>query len=168
MPEIDLTSAPKRKSLYQVLIWLTVKPVRIFMEYIMLPWLRYAAKTTMVIEVSSEPTAPIGYIESSGPVNSLLLMAAFNEQCVEVAENRAGAISELNAILESVQQSERLSGAAMMMLGGLIAAGQSPEVAITQLAANWISIGMRVERRLQSANAGKPQPVETEDESANI
>ena len=148
MPEIDVEALPSR-SLYRKLIVRSVGLIKWLMERTLLPYMSWAAKESGLLP-SLAATKP--YVQSSGPVNPLLLMAAFNDKVKDLQDNPELCQAKLNSILETIAYCDVIRDAGLKMFGVLVASGIPPDVALGQYLANGIELGMYVERRLQSAN----------------
>ena len=107
------------------------------------------------------------WIEPDATINPLVLAAAASDFERSFVEDPSVSQSKLNAVLESLRGSQRLTKGFAGMYMALSAKGYPIEETNLRLAAKVICLGMALERRLQSANAVNPQPTSDPERSAN-
>lgn len=81
-------------------------------------------------------------------INPLVLMAAFQDYVSLHTDNPEVGQGTLNACMNALRGSDQICGAAVSMLGSLIAAGYHPNEAILRVQANALMLGILLERRI--------------------
>lgn len=150
VPEIEVSREVRKHTLFEKFLRWTVIPLKWIMQVSLLPYMGYVARKCL--DMPGANTAPRPYEPPQGPMNSLLLMLAATDRGELLQADPEKAQGQLNACMESIQHCEELRNAGMMMFASLLGNGLQPEDAMTRVMANWLELGMYVERRLRSVD----------------
>lgn len=120
----------------------------------LLPVIRWIGKNTFAVPPPGAPGEPAEYIQPAARINPIVLTRARDDMAVEFAADPEGQQAELNACLESIR-SEQIKGGLLRMFGSLVAAEMPPDEAIMRVCANFLLMGVFLERRI-----AKPVPSE--------
>ena len=162
-----MTCEGKRLNPWKSFLRWSIIPLKWLMQVTLLPYMGYVARECLdVADLPSEARAK-PYESPQGPVNPLLLMRAVSDRSEFLKADPERAQAELNSCMEAIMACDSLQSAGLMMFVSMIGDGRQPDDAMTRVMANYLELGMYVERRLQSANAGELPTNTRAEESAD-
>lgn len=128
-----------------------LKVLAILNNCVTLPLMKWVAKTQFQ---PVERTPPGAYVEAAGPITPLVVMAAQAETLEASQACPIAFQAELNACMEAIR-ADSLKGGMITMFGSLIGAGYPPDEALVRVCANFLQLGMYLERATSDRKCAK-------------
>lgn len=141
---------------------IVLKLMNAFNNHVQLSVMRWLAAGWFDLKQGAPVAVGTGasYVEGVDYITPLVLMAAQGARERARHADPAGYQAELNACMEAVR-ADGIKGPTMALFGSLIGQGCPPNEALVQLSANFVHLGMYLERRLALSFEGEPRENES-------
>lgn len=129
-----------------------VKILNWIIQTFFMPVLRWAATGIPQVQAIKESReSEKEYTLADSRINPIVLMAAFQDHVDMMENDPDNCQAMLNGCMESLRSSETIFNASLAMLGSLVGSGYPQEEAFIRMGANYILLGILMERRMQTS-----------------